>query len=220
MRKIVKYIIVATILIFLSSAAEAKIKDEHIYLIPAGDVDTKIVQAIKERLPELLPASVKITIEARMALSEEAFDASRNQYDAERILADIAKKIVLDTRVDSALIITDVDLYLQTGDFVFGAANPSKAICIISVSRLRNEFYSLKPDKNLFLNRVVKESLHELGYAWGLSNCPDPSCLMHVSGNVKNIDKKKSLFCYKCKQQLRNRYIPPALKLNLPTLGK
>ncbi len=201
--------------ISLSRNVEAKIIDEHIYLVPAGEVDNKVVEAIKERLPDFLPMTVKIEPAPKKEILKSAYDPSRRQYGAEMILDDISRRITIDTRTESALVIVDFDLYSPELNFVFGMSDVPKAISIISLTRLRNEFYGLKPDNNLFLKRVLKEAVHEVGHAWGLSHCPDPKCVMYFSNNLSDTDRKKGSFCHDCQKKLYERYNKPLFKGSL-----
>ncbi|MDD5496190.1 MAG: archaemetzincin family Zn-dependent metalloprotease [Candidatus Omnitrophica bacterium] len=194
---------------------EAKVIDEHIFLIRAGAVDEKVLKAIKEKLPDSLPMTVKVEMMEPRDIPESAYDPSRQQYNAEMILDAIARKVTLDVRVECALIIVDVDLYSQDLNFVFGVANKAKSMAIISLARLRNEFYGLKPDNSLFIKRAVKEAVHELGHVWGLAHCSNPKCVMSFSNSLTDTDKKKSTFCHECQKKLGKRYMTPFFKATL-----
>ncbi|MFA5143591.1 MAG: archaemetzincin family Zn-dependent metalloprotease [Candidatus Omnitrophota bacterium] len=198
--------------VFLAAGAEAKVVDEHIYLFPAGDADARTVEAVKKCLPACLPMTVRVKVDRHETITESAYAAPRRQYLAEMILGDIAQRINLDTGTESALIITDVDLYSPDFDFVFGVADRSKFTGLISLARLRNEYYGLRPDNTLFTERAVKEALHELGHTWGLAHCKNPKCAMSFSNYIADIDKKRSGFCLACKRTLHNRYTVPIFK--------
>ena len=204
-----KYIV---IILFLAINAEAKTIDEHIYFVPAGEVDQKVVEAIKKKLPDFLPMAVRIEISPREKIPQSAYDPSRRQYNAEMILDDISQRVGLDTRNETALVIVDVDLYLPELDFVFGVAEAPKLMAIVSTARLRNEFYGLKPNDSLFLERAVKELVHELGHAWGLSHCPNPKCVMYFSNTLPDTDRKRSIFCRDCEKKLLGRYAKALFK--------
>jgi archaemetzincin len=81
---------------------------------------------------------------------------------------------------------------------VFGEAEcPGKA-ALISLWRLRPEYYGSSPKIELFVERGTKEALHELGHTLGLRHCSNPFCVMYFSNSIFETDRKQSLFCNKC----------------------
>lgn len=215
MPKYLPVIIALIASMLLAKNAEARAIDMRIYLVPAGAIDQRLLQAIKEKIPEYLPMAVRVEISPRQTISEDAYNPVRRQYDAGTVLADIFKKITLDTSVETALIITDVDLYYKDFNFVLGLADKSKPVCVISLARLKNEFYGLKSDNKLLFERALKESLHELGHVWGIDHCPSPKCVMYFSNTISDTDKKKASFCRECRKNLANRYYNPLVKGSL-----
>ena len=101
---------------------EAKVIDEHIYLVPAGDIDIKTLDVIKRRLPDILPMRVRIEVETRQELPQTAYDAARQQYNAAILLEDILKKITIGTATERVIVVVDVDLFIPGVDFVYGLA--------------------------------------------------------------------------------------------------
>ena len=53
---------------------------------------------------------------------------------------------------------------------------------------------------NCSSERLLKESLHELGHTYGLRHCPDYTCVMSSSNAVERIDLKSAEFCPNCAQ--------------------
>ena len=205
------FITMLFICMFLVRNAEAKMMDERIYLVPAGNADKKVVEVIKNMLPGNLPMIARIEVLPQEKILESAYDPSRKQYSAEMVLNDISKRVPLEITRESALVISDVDLYSPESNFVLGTSNSSKIIGIISLTRLRNEFYNNKLDNDVFLKRVLKEAMYELGHAWGLPSCPNQKCVMCLSKDLSDIDKKRSWFCYECQNKLRKRYLSPLI---------
>jgi archaemetzincin len=81
---------------------------------------------------------------------------------------------------------------------VFGEASfPGKA-ALISLFRLKPEFYGVKDDAEVFVQRSLKEAVHEVGHTLGLNHCPRSSCVMHFSNSIFDTDTKQSLFCDDC----------------------
>ena len=73
---------------------------------------------------------------------------------------------------------------------------------IVSTYRLQNEFYGGPPDKDLLLERLIKETTHELGHSFGLYHCQQQRCVMNFSTYVEDIDDKSPLFCEQCKSEI------------------
>ena len=94
--------------------------------------------------------------------------------------------------------VTERDLYIPILTFVFGEAQMGGASAIVSYHRLTQEFYGLPPDLDLLANRLLIESVHELGHTLHLTHCHDFRCAMAASHAVEWIDIKDSGFCEDC----------------------
>ena len=89
--------------------------------------------------------------------------------------------------------------------FLFGQAQLDGAAAIVSIARLRQEFYGLPGDEGLLLARARKEALHELGHTFGLVHCPDPLCAMSLSTSLPQVDAKRDEYCESCARQAGSR---------------
>lgn len=129
---------------------------------------------------------------------QSAFDKSRNQWDSFKLL-----EWILDnfnpTRGTKILGIFDVDAYSEGFDFVFGEAFYRGRVAVVYVSRLKQEYYGLRPNRTLFYERLVKEAIHELGHAFGLRHCKNSKCVMYFSISLLDIDRKGRSFCSSCR---------------------
>jgi archaemetzincin len=135
-----------------------------------------------------------------------AHDASRRQYNAAALMAQVAD--LAGAAGDKCIAVVDVDLFIPVLTFVFGQAVLGGAAGVISTHRLANEFYGLPRDDRVFRERIEKEVVHELGHMFGLYHCRQFECVMRSSTYVEEIDLKRSTFCADC-QALLSAPAPP-----------
>ena len=98
---------------------------------------------------------------------------------------------------------TERDLYIPVLTFVFGQAQLGGRVGVVSFARLRQEFYGLAPNREVFLERAHKEALHEAGHLFGLVHCPERKCAMSLATTVRQIDMKDDAFCDACQARWR-----------------
>ena len=126
-----------------------------------------------------------------------AYNERRFQYNSKLIL-----KRLLQYPHDSIrlIAITPVDLYVPVLKFVFGLSQINGQCAVISLHRLRPEFYNKPPNMDLLMTRTEKTVLHELGHSLGLTHCRDTRCIMYSSTRVEDIDHKRSRWCPTCSE--------------------
>jgi archaemetzincin len=129
-----------------------------------------------------------------------ARDRVRNQYHSTAILQAMQPFVEPGARL---LAVASVDLYVPVLTFVFGEAQLSGACAVVSLHRLREEFYGLPPREDLLRERLTKEAVHELGHTYGLRHCDDWRCVMTSSHGVELLDVKGKEFCFLCGRTLR-----------------
>jgi len=130
-----------------------------------------------------------------------AYDAGRGQHGSIPVLAMLARMCPDDAW--KLLAVTERDLFIPVLTFVFGHAQLGGRVAVVSLARLRQEFYGLAPNRELFVERASKEALHETGHMFGLVHCADPGCAMSLATNVRQIDGKRAAFCAPCAARLR-----------------
>lgn len=127
----------------------------------------------------------------------ESFEARRNQYYSTKILKEMLGDVPQDAL--KLLGVTDEDLCIPILTYVFGEAQVGGTAIVVSLARLRQEHYGLTPDRPLLLERLRKESLHELGHTFGLIHCPLRECVMYLSNTVVDVDTRGGDFCRGCR---------------------
>jgi len=165
---------------------------KYLYLKTIGSVEVPMLENLVKSLNSI--SSCRVIRDSEYPLY--AFEPKRNQYYARKII----EKLDCELPSDCAKLIgiTDVDLCTPVLTFVYGEAQLGGNIAIVSVNRLKQEFYDLPPDNNLLAERLLKVCTHELGHCYGLFHCRDPKCVMYLSNNIMSIDTKKKSFCVRC----------------------
>jgi archaemetzincin len=167
-------------------------------ILRIGKVDAGIVERVRESLRSDFDGFEIEVISEEATLPKEAFDEARRQYYANVILRMVEDYAQKQSRFDRILGLVDVDISVPRLNFVFGAAQRLGKAALVSLWRLRPEFYGRSSTQELVYERSVKESVHELGHTLGLDHCPNPFCVMHFSNDILETDVKKSLFCSQC----------------------
>jgi archaemetzincin len=174
-------------------------------VLPIGNADPTILSRLKEGLTKVFPETRAFTYE-HLPIPTASFDKRRGQYRSNQILGMIQSHIS-NLTVKRILGVIDADIYIQGLNFVFGEALFPGKVALISLWRLKPEFYRNAPNLEFFVERALKEAGHEVGHTLGLRHCPRSSCVMHFSNSIFDTDKKQALFCDEC-------YIQAAIAIN------
>jgi archaemetzincin len=164
-------------------------------LLPIGTPDPGIVQELGLKLQEYLGWEFRLLPPLPRPIS--AYNAVRNQYEALHILRAIADQFP--AAKGKLLAVADDDIAIPMLTFVFGQAQLNGRIALMSLARLRQDFYGLTENPELLMVRAWKEALHELGHTLGLIHCPTPACIMALANNIQHVDEKGTDFCGGCK---------------------
>ena len=161
-----------------------------IRLVPVGEIEDYVLSGLREALARAFPEGAEAA--KLMPLPEAACNPKRGQHQASEILYSLAR---LPRQGESLLGVVDADIYSPGLNFVFGLAAPGIQTAVISLTRLRPEYYGKPSDKALLLERAIKEAIHETGHMHKLAHCPDPGCVMAFSNSVEDTDRKGRAFC-------------------------
>jgi archaemetzincin len=183
------------------------------YIVAFGAIEESVLTAIRDHLGKEYSLEVRTLSQREEPVS--AFDAQRGQYSSAHILRQLVPQVPADAM--SVLAVTNKDLFIPMLSFVLGQAQLSAPAAVVSLARLRQEFYGLPPDPSLLIDRAVKEAVHEVGHTVGLTHCADARCPMSLSNTVRHVDVKGAELCVSCNRiveekikHLRPAGTPPA----------
>lgn len=143
---------------------------------------------------DLATIGIDASMLTEIAIPNQAYNPQRQQYNASILLRYVNEQ----ANHKRILGVTDMDLYVEGLNFVFGVAESPGRAAIISLYRL-----SMGVDAFTFRERAVKEAVHELGHTCGLGHCPDSSCVMHFSNCLDDTDRKGKEYCPECCAKLQ-----------------
>jgi archaemetzincin len=167
-------------------------------ILTIGKADANLISRIQENLTAILAKTSYALVGETLQIPEEAFSRTRKQYRSDTILEIVRNYAERQNVFNRVLGIVDVDLFVPRLNFVFGQAECPGNAALISLWRLRPEFYGKPSDTQVLAERSTKEALHELGHTLGLKHCSNPFCVMYFSNSIFETDRKQSLFCNKC----------------------
>ena len=171
-----------------------------ILLVPVGEIEKRVMERLQVDLGKVFGKKVEVGQE--MLPPDYAYNKKRNQYLSTAILKTLMEQKEY-AAYDRMLAVVDHDLYVPELNFVFGEAGQKAAV--ISMTRLKQEFYHLPEDQSLFYKRALTEAVHELGHTYGLGHCRSPHCVMFFSNTLMDTDRKGPDFCSECKGKLPTR---------------
>jgi archaemetzincin len=170
---------------------------KYLYIGATAEADAEAVETIRQCLAAAFPLPVR---SLDLPPVDFAFDAQRGQHASTAVLEMVVRLTPPDA--EKVIGVTSRDLFIPVLTFVFGHAQLSGGAAVVSLARLRQEFYGLEANREVFLARARKEALHEAGHTFGLVHCPDTQCAMSLATGIRQIDRKHAAFCPVCKRRL------------------
>lgn len=167
--------------------------DRSIKIVPLIDPPNFILNEMKLKFEEIF--KFPVLIEKNLKVPDYYKNLSRKQYNVSKLIFYLKEKFKSDFLKIIGVI--SEDIYDEGYNFVFGLAELNGKYAIVSLYRLFDK------DKNLYLDRAIKESIHELGHTFGLNHCNNKNCVMSFSLSINDVDKKDKYFCKLCETKLR-----------------
>ena len=171
----------------------------EISIVPINAIDAGLLTRLALCLEERFLATA--VVRATLTVPKSALNSTRGQLFFGSLVARLAA--AYETREDLVLGVTEFDLYKTSHQFVFGSSSETQRCAVVSLARLRSDYYGDQPDENALFQRLLKESVHEIGHALGLKHCYNARCAMYYSNSVFDTDNKHSHFCESCERRSR-----------------
>lgn len=169
-----------------------------IVVVPLGEVDYILVNRLAAEVGPIFNRSVDIL--KGMKMPSEAWNVVRNQYYCNVLLAKL-ERIKANSR-EKVMAVCEEDLYLPDEAYVMGFSDALSGTSVVSLYRIRQEFYGLPEDEGKVFPRLYKEALHQLAHLFDITECRNPRCVNYYSQVMLDIDSKGDKFCDICRRSL------------------
>ena len=160
-------------------------------IVLLDDIENQVIEKVVGIVSRRLGVDVGLLGRAEC---HAGYDSARRQWRADIVI----RKCVVGYSSPSRFCVglTGMDLYAPSLNFVFGLALRDEGLAVVSWHRLQNE-------GDVFVARLAKEVIHEVGHLEGLDHCSNESCVMWFSNTLSETDRKGLDFCSSCTRKRR-----------------
>jgi archaemetzincin len=175
------------------------LSQNKILISPIGIDEPSLLEQVGEKVADIFGYPVNICEQFNNI--EFAYSPERHQYNSTLIINKLSETAPGDYL--KVIAICKKDLFIPILTYVFGEAQLNGRSCIVSTYRLKDTKAILHPEE-VFVERVMKEAVHELGHTFSIRHCSDSSCVMHYCRSLGDVDIKKIQLCRYCNVMLED----------------
>lgn len=169
-----------------------------IVVVPLGDSDFFELNRLAGHLAQVFACAVDILSGAK--LPDEAYSPIRGQYFTTVLLQKL--ELLKSGDREKVIGLVDEDIFTTDRSWVMGASDRIAGTAVISLHRLRQEYFGYDEEEKVLYHRVCKETVHQLGHLFGMRSCRNPRCAMYSSERMQDIDAKHEKFCDNCLRRI------------------
>jgi archaemetzincin len=174
---------------------------QEILLQPVGPVPAEIMESLQARLGMQFEDLRFELASKSLSLPMHILDKSRDQFRSPQVISWIEENCEK-SDYDKILAICDADAYSASLHFVLGEAQLGGKVAVVYLKMLRTNSKDSHVGKELFFQRIHKESVHELGHIFGLEHCSLRTCPMYFSTAIDDTDFKVEQMCQSCTKEM------------------
>lgn len=188
----------------VSGCSSGGARASYFALQPFGEIDEKLLTHMCRFVEAAYATSCKVL--KPLDLPSGAFDRARRQYRASELLSFLKGRFPREAL--KVVAVTGKDIYTRQTNFVFGLADLSGKVCVLSTCRLRQSFWGKPQDDSLLYARTLKVLYHELAHTFGMRHCDKIQCAMCYHNSLPELDASFVRFCPTCARELERRAGP------------
>ena len=170
-------------------------------LVPVGGVPMEWIASLRPELDRRL--GTRSAVGAPLPLYPEWLHAGSGRYASGPVVdALLARRAASREEADEApwmLGIAAEALCDTQGRGVFGEAAVGGGCAVLGAAELGGDEETSARSQTTFLERLLKEAVHEAAHGAGLEHCANPACVMYPSRDIADTDRKGAGFCARCR---------------------
>lgn len=153
-------------------------------------------------------SGMRVEISAPQSPPVDAFNFSRGQFHADKLLDWLFYKRPPDAPWGTLAVLSE-DLYATDDAWVYGLANLTDRVAVMSTHRFKADMRHSDPSRRILAEeQFIRASFHELGHMLGLPHCDNQQCLMSAIKDRKQIDAHTTA-CPVCVHRLHKKLTTP-----------